>query len=285
MRRLSVVDEIFLRTHQGLGTPIALQGLWRTAGAVEPEILARLHGALRTGPLARRVVRPRVPGARARWQRNDRAHPLDRHRAALAPAEITDWADACGADLDPEHGPGWRLSVAPLTDGGTIVVLTCSHVLADARGLILAVEQALEAMDSDRAVDLLCPRPVAAPGDDTGGGRDSDWFDAARIWATVGLGGVRAAATRIPRGVRGPGHGKPVAGREGTATGTMARLAPWRHRAALSNHRFPRRRSHNPYPAARRPEPTRPSLQNRSPMTDSRSETNRRRLPNRPRLL
>lgn len=219
MRRLSVVDEIFLRTHQGLGTPIALQGLWRTAGAVEPEILARLHGALRTGPLARRVVRPRVPGARARWQRNDRAHPLDRHRAALAPAEIPDWADACGADLDPEHGPGWRLSVAPLTDGGTIVVLTCSHVLADARGLILAVERALEAMDSDRAVDLLCPRTVAAPGNDTGGGPDSDWFDAARIWATVGLGGMRAAATRIPRGVHGPGRQKRVAGHDGTGTG------------------------------------------------------------------
>jgi hypothetical protein len=219
MRRLSVVDEIFLRTHQGLGTPIALQGLWRTAGAVEHEVLARLHEALRTGPLARRVVRPRVPGARARWQRNDRAHPLDRHRTALAPAEIPHWADTLGAELDPEHGPGWRLSAAPLTDGGTIVALTCSHVLADARGLILAVEQALGAMDSDRAVDLVCARPVAAPGDDTGDGPDSDWFDAARIWATVGLGSVRAAAARIPRGVRGPGHEKPVAGREGTATG------------------------------------------------------------------
>ncbi|WP_063036960.1 hypothetical protein [Nocardia grenadensis] len=219
MRRLSVVDEIFLRTHQGLGTPIALQGLWRTAGAVEPEVLAQLHGALRSGPLARRVIRPRVPGARARWQRNDRAHRLDRHHTALMPAEIPYWADACGADLDPEHGPGWRLSAAPLTDGGTIVALTCSHVLADARGLILAVEQALEAVNPVRAVDIPRARPGTEPGGEVGGGSDSDWLDAARIWATVGLGGVRAAAARIPRGIRGPGTGRSAAGRPRVAPG------------------------------------------------------------------
>lgn len=220
MRRLSVVDEIFLRTHQGLGTPIVLQGLWRTAGPVEPGVLARLHGALRSGPLARRVVRPRIPGARARWQRNDRAHRLDRHGTALAPAEIPHWADACGADLDPEYGPGWRLSVAPLTDGGTIVALTCSHVLADARGLILAVEQALEAVGSGRGIDSPRARPREEPGGATGGGGpDSDWLDAARTWATVGLGGVRAAAARIPRGIRGPGTGRSAAGHPQAAPG------------------------------------------------------------------
>ncbi|MEV3964927.1 hypothetical protein AB0M34_29245 [Nocardia sp. NPDC050193] len=226
MRRLSVVDEIFLRTHHGLGTPIALQGLWRTAGAVDPGVLARLHGALRSGPLARRVVRPRVPGARARWQRNERAHRLDRHRTALAPAQIPHWADTCGADLDPEHGPGWRLSVAPLTDGGTIVALTCSHVLADARGLILAVGQALEAVDSGHAVDIARPQAGGAPGGDAGSGSDSDWLDAARVWATVGLGGVRAAAARIPRGTRGAGTGRSAAGRPRVVTGAGGTPGP-----------------------------------------------------------
>ncbi|MGA6206902.1 hypothetical protein ACPESR_19370 [Nocardia testacea] len=232
MRRLSVVDEIFLRTHQGLGTPIALQGLWRTAGAVEPDVLARLHEALRTGPLARRVVRPRVPGARARWQRNDRAHPLDRHRVALAPADIPRWADTCGAELDPEHGPGWRLSAAPLTDGGTILALTCSHVLADARGLILAVECALEAMDAGRA-DLSPGRPGEQADGAAGDGPDSDWLDAGRTWARVGLGGARAAVTRIARGTRGPGAGQVATGREGTATGTgdPSRTARLSHRS------------------------------------------------------
>lgn len=221
MRRLSVVDEIFLRTHQGLGTPIALQGLWRTAGAVEPAVLARLHEALRTGPLARRVVRPRVPGARARWQHNGRAHRLDRHRTVLAPAEIPHWADACGADLDPEHGPGWRLSVAPLTDGGTVVALTCSHVLADARGLIIAVERALEAMDSGPAAARAAgtARSEDAPDTEAGSGLDSDWVDAARTWAMVALGGVRAVTALIRRGARSPGSGSSAGGYGRVASG------------------------------------------------------------------
>ncbi|WP_327149601.1 hypothetical protein [Nocardia sp. NBC_01329] len=219
MRRLSVVDEIFLRTHRGLGTPIALQGLWRTEDPVEPVELARLHAALRTGPLGRRVVRPRIPGARSRWQSSDRAHRLDLHGAAVAPEEIPGWADTRGALLDPEHGPGWRLSAAPLTTGGTIVALTCSHVLADARGLIIAVERALQELDSGADADTPA-RPGNGTTPEPAGAQDSDWADAARIWATVAFGGMRAAAARIPRGLRIPrGEWNPDPGKAAVARG------------------------------------------------------------------
>src|SRR5690606_34834977 len=128
--RLTVVDEIFLRTHRGLGTPIALQGLWRTSDRVEVELLEDLHARLRRGPLGRRVVRARVPGARRSWRPTVRAHPLDLH-GEIAASDVLGWADTLGADLDPEYAPGWRLSSAPLDDGGTVIALTCSHVLAD----------------------------------------------------------------------------------------------------------------------------------------------------------
>ncbi|MFC4375676.1 hypothetical protein ACFO5K_16370 [Nocardia halotolerans] len=188
MDRLTVIDEIFLRTHRGLGTPIALQGLWRTSTPMEPALLHRIHDRLRRGPLGRRVIRPRIPGARRAWQPTTRAHPLDllpNHSATrtdwpttaatrtpdstarcdhtggkadvcsyydagsgpLAASAISGWADSLGFDLDPEHSPGWRLSAAPLADGGTVVALTCSHSLADARGLIHAVGYALESLD------------------------------------------------------------------------------------------------------------------------------------------
>lgn len=201
MRRLSVVDGIFLRTHQGMGTPSALQGLWRTAGAVDPAALDRLHTTLRTGPLGRRVVRARVPGARDRWQGNDRAHPLDIDPAELPPAEIPAWADRRGAGLDPRRGPGWRLSAAPLTDGGTIVALTCSHALADARGLIIAAEQALRTPETGSypAIGAQPYRAEPAPPPPSGREPDSDWADAAHIWATVLFGTARAARDRIRR--------------------------------------------------------------------------------------
>ncbi|WP_433628454.1 hypothetical protein [Nocardia sp. CA-120079] len=142
-QRLSVVDEIFLRTHRGLGTPIALQGLWRTADRVDPELLRQVHAALRVGPLGRRVIRPSVPGARRSWRGNTRAYRLEFTDGTIATRDLLEWADEQGANLDPEYGPGWRLSTAALDDGGSIVSLTCSHALADGRALVLAVDDAL----------------------------------------------------------------------------------------------------------------------------------------------
>ncbi|WP_249358149.1 hypothetical protein [Nocardia cyriacigeorgica] len=208
--RLTVVDEIFLRTHRGLGTPIALQGLWRTGDRVEPELLEDLHARLRRGPLGRRVVRPRVPGARRSWQPTVRAHPLDQ-RDEIAVTEVLEWADTLGADLDPEYAPGWRLSSAPLDDGGTVIALTCSHVLADARGLIIAVDAALTAGAysgaSSRARALtghkspgtalsIAAGPPAVTGhshiSELTAAPQSDWNDAWKQLVTV-LGGTAAA--------------------------------------------------------------------------------------------
>ncbi|ASF11514.1 hypothetical protein NBRGN_057_00850 [Nocardia brasiliensis NBRC 14402] len=180
--RLSVVDEIFLRTHRGLGTPIALQGLWRTADRIEPELLRRIHATLRTGPLGRRVVRPRVPGARRAWRATTRAHPLAWHEQPIPRSALFTWADAQGDDLDPETGPGWRLSATALADGGSVVALTCSHALADGRALALAVDDALGGTE--------LPAGAPVPG--------SDWADARRQWFTVVRGTVRALRRGIP---------------------------------------------------------------------------------------
>ncbi|WP_040792143.1 hypothetical protein [Nocardia paucivorans] len=200
MRRLSVVDEIFLRTHRGMGTPIALQGLWRTVDRVDPLLLERVHEALRFGPLGRRVVRSRVPGARPHWQRCIRAHPLDHTDAPIPAADLLGWADTRGDDLDPEQGPGWRLSAAAVDDGGFVVALTCSHVLADARGLILAVAAALEASALSGGGN------VGADGSDRRWGAErcgdhgvSDWADARRQWSVVVGGTVSALSGGLAR--------------------------------------------------------------------------------------
>ncbi|MGW4633195.1 hypothetical protein [Nocardia sp. NPDC004415] len=233
MDRLTVVDEIFLRTHRGLGTPIALQGLWRIPDPMDPALLHAIHDQLRTGPLGRRVVRPRVPGARRAWQPNTRAHPLDLHAipadTPLAEDAILPWADTLGTDLDPGYGPGWRLSAAALRDGGTVVALTCSHALADARGLIHAVATALAHLaangDSSRthlaanggsprdasaqtSRDLgpnpaitpepASPGPADRPVDPPRGRTRSDWADAWSQWSTILTGTARALRHGIP---------------------------------------------------------------------------------------
>ncbi|MGB6179681.1 MAG: hypothetical protein WBF79_00400 [Rhodococcus sp. (in: high G+C Gram-positive bacteria)] len=140
MTRLSVLDEIFLRTHRGYGIPVAMQGVWVTDEPVSPEELDLVDARIAMGPLGRRIVSPRIPGARRRWVRAT-------GRPGVTWTERTDdpvtWADA-GADaqLDPEYGPGWSLTAAPCGTG-TVVSLVCSHVIADARGLIAAAAAAL----------------------------------------------------------------------------------------------------------------------------------------------
>lgn len=203
MNRLSVVDEMFLRAHRGMGTPIVLQGLWRTAEPVETELLARVHEALRRGPLGRRVVRSRVPGARPHWVVNTQAHPLEFPADPIPAAALLDWADQQGEDLNPEVGPGWRLAAARLDDGGCVVALTCSHALADGRAVALAVDHALTGT------------PLAAPI-----APQSDWADARRQWRTV-LGGTARA---LRRGL--PPRPTPVAPRQATNPATVTPPGP-----------------------------------------------------------
>ncbi|APA95555.1 condensation domain-containing protein [Nocardia seriolae] len=205
MNRLSVLDEIFLRSHRGLGTPIVLQGLWRTAEPVHPALLWRVHRDLRTGPLGRRVVRSRVPGARPRWQPNESAHPFTMGPDPIPVAAVLDWADRQGAELNPETGPGWRLSAARLDDGGRVVALTCSHALADGRALTLAIDNALSGT------------PLAAPP-----AGHSDWADARRMWATVLGGTARALRHGIPERPSSPPDRKaPPTDRKSLPGGTI----------------------------------------------------------------
>ncbi|MBO0853558.1 MAG: hypothetical protein J2P18_07305 [Nocardia sp.] len=182
MSRLSVVDEIFLRGYRGSGTPSALQGLWRTSDTVDHELLEGIHARLRVGPLGRRVVRSRVPGARPYWRANSRSHPLGIGPEPIPTETLLSWADAQGEELDPEFGSGWRLSAADLREGGCVVALTCSHALADGRGLALAVDNALSGAPVGEY-----PR------------QGSDWSDARRQWTTVLSGTARALRSGIPR--------------------------------------------------------------------------------------
>nr|WP_296768525.1 hypothetical protein [Rhodococcus sp. (in: high G+C Gram-positive bacteria)] len=143
--RLSVIDDIFLRTHRGFGLPVVLQGVWRCTEHVDHVDFAAIHANLAYGRLGRRVVTPRIPGARRRWINSTDTLPIQYHPTALGESDVLAWSDAQGdVDLDPEHGPGWRLSSATLDSGGTVVSLVCSHALADAAGLIAAAGEAFD---------------------------------------------------------------------------------------------------------------------------------------------
>ncbi|AYJ48679.1 hypothetical protein [Rhodococcus sp. P1Y] len=180
--RLSVVDDIFLRTHRGYGLPIILQGIWRSDEIVDVVDFAAVHANLALGHLGRRVVTPRIRGARRRWRPCTDALPLAYEPDPIADVDVLDWADAQGdVDLDPELGPGWRMSLVHTDSGGTVMSLVCSHALADAAGLVRA---------AGAAFDGRAPRP--APSKST-----SDLADALSLAARVSVASIRATAGLI----------------------------------------------------------------------------------------
>lgn len=177
--RLSVVDDIFLRTHRGYGLPIVLQGIWRSDEHVDRVDFAAVHANLASGQLGRRIVTPRVPGARRRWTRSTEAHPLRYDATPLSEDTVLSWADAQGdIELDPEFGPGWRMSVSAVETGGTVMSLVCSHTLADAAGLIAAAGRAFEGSAPEFRLR-----------------RTSDIGDAVSLATRVAAGSVRASAS------------------------------------------------------------------------------------------
>lgn len=185
---MSVVDEMFLRSHRGWGTPIVMQGLWRTDARVEESTLEALLTVLAHGPLGRRVVRPWIPGARPRFEPSTASFPVN--YSEIYPEAVLAWADKQGCmPVNPEHGPGWRLACARLEGGGTALSLVCSHVIADARGLAVAIAAALQGETAAALQDN-----VEGDGRCVGGGAAADIRDAAQLTRRVTTGTARAVA-------------------------------------------------------------------------------------------
>lgn len=139
MTRIGFADHLFLRMHHGIGYPVYNQFLWWFDETVQRVDLEKLRDNLSGGLLARRVVSSTVPTARARWVASNVSHSLEFHPHFIESTEVSAWADGCiDDDIDPETGLGWRLAAAPLTDGGTVLSLVASHMVADGGALIAA---------------------------------------------------------------------------------------------------------------------------------------------------
>lgn len=131
--RLTLEDSSFLRAFH-TEIPIAVGNVyWHFDQAIRPEAIADFHRHLTDSPLSRRVLAPRVPGARHRWARATVTPPIRRHPTPLAPDRVHEWVDETirTVHLDIRRGPLWDLSWASLRDGSTLVLFSFAHVALD----------------------------------------------------------------------------------------------------------------------------------------------------------
>lgn len=143
--RLTYDDDLFLRARRALGIPLVNQTLWRFDAPLDEAAVEAIRVGLSTGPLARVVAPPRVPGARPRWVRSSVASALHVEPEPVPAGQVLAWADRMAAvDLDPEGGPGWALALARTEEGGGLLSYLTSHVVCDGGAHLGALIAAVE---------------------------------------------------------------------------------------------------------------------------------------------
>jgi hypothetical protein len=134
------MDQAFYAGHCAAGQKELMQVVWVYERAVDIDALRRFHQNLAQGLMGRLIERSPLPFGRYRWVSDPTPSELDIAELARPRAELSDWLDERSQlPIDPESGPGWRLSVQPFTDGSTAVTLVMSHYVIDGVGGVVEV--------------------------------------------------------------------------------------------------------------------------------------------------
>ncbi|MDL9935709.1 hypothetical protein QSJ18_03025 [Gordonia sp. ABSL1-1] len=181
--RLTPDDDLFVRMEHALGLPVTNQCVWQIPGDTPEHVITDLADRLRRGRLSRLVRRRRVPG-RDRWIHTPGAGRFRMSRQPIPAGAEAAWArDRVDEPLDTRHGPSWRLTTAPSSDGESIFVsLIVSHVVADGGAIMAAVSEAVAGIDYDAT--------------DAAGGVIDSLRDSATLIATAGRMAFAMAADR-----------------------------------------------------------------------------------------
>jgi hypothetical protein len=148
--RLALMDQAFYAGHHAAGLKELMQVGWLYERAVDLDGLERFRDKLSQGMMGRLIERSPLPFGRHRWVSDPRPAEIDIAKSARPRAELDDWFDErTQLPIDPESGPGWRISVLPLTDGSTAISLVLSHYVIDGIGAAVAVTEALWGVSRD----------------------------------------------------------------------------------------------------------------------------------------
>jgi hypothetical protein len=151
--RVTGPDESYLLAERLFGLSAPIQFLWVFDSDPGVDAVLHLRDELAAGPLNRKVVRAKVPGARDRWVRVEEPPEVTISPVPIADDCIAEWMDARvrGGALAPADGRGWKLESARTSSGRLVVSLLVSHMISDGEG----VYAALSAADAGTSVNRL----------------------------------------------------------------------------------------------------------------------------------
>lgn len=142
--RLALIDQGSFLGLRALGHQPIFQGTWFYDRGVDLDALGRFNESLANTLVGRLIDTSPLPFGRHRWVGLDAVPPIEVETAARDRSDVTAWLDEVALrPVDPEHGPGWRFAVLPLTDGGTVVTLYIPHALGDGLCKLQAIADAV----------------------------------------------------------------------------------------------------------------------------------------------
>lgn len=157
--RLAYLDQAAFLAQRATGRAQLTQLVWLYERPLDLAGVKSFHQNFGYGLAGRRIERSVLPFGRHRWVVS--VGPATDLVVAENPrprAELSDWIDERSqVPVDPEFGPGWHLSVLPMTDGSSAVTLVGSHCLFDGVGLFQTIAEAVDG--AGRPIDY--PRPKA----------------------------------------------------------------------------------------------------------------------------
>lgn len=142
--RLALIDQGFFDSHRAIGQHEVMQVVWVYEHPIDLDGLRQFHKHLGYGLSGRLIERSPLPFGRHRWVLDRGPSEIFFAQQPRPRSELGDWADErAQIPVDPEYGPGWHLSVQPLTDGSTAVAFVVSHYIIDGVGGLVAVGDAV----------------------------------------------------------------------------------------------------------------------------------------------
>ena len=150
---LAYPDQALFLGLRAAGQEAVMQALWIYEHPIDLRGLRRFVGSFGRGLMARAIEPSPLPFGRHRWVAAP-APPAEVHIAESGRerAELYDWADEqVNLPLDPQWGPGWRMSALRFTDGSTVVSMVVSHCIADGVGAFMAAVEAINGTSKDIA--------------------------------------------------------------------------------------------------------------------------------------
>ena len=141
---LGYLDQAFFTSLRALGRQPIMYYLWLYRSPLDEASVNHFNQRLAQGFLGRLLQRSPLPWGRHRWVANPVPAPVTWYPRVVPVENLPAWRNSLvELPLDPEHGPGWRLAVQPLADGGAALALIVSHTIADANAANQAIADAV----------------------------------------------------------------------------------------------------------------------------------------------